>query len=75
MMTISPASSNGGDAGAISQSNFKTWMCVLCGFVYDEQQGFPEQGIPQGTRWADVPTDWVCPDCSANKSDFEMVEI
>ena len=53
----------------------KTWQCVLCGFIYDEAAGMPEEGIPAGTRWEDVPDDWVCPDCSARKSDFEMVEV
>jgi rubredoxin len=53
----------------------KVWQCVLCGFTYDEAAGMPSDGIPPGTRWADVPADWVCPDCSAPKSDFEMVEI
>jgi rubredoxin len=35
----------------------------------------PEDGIAPGTRWADVPENWGCPDCSATKKDFEMVEI
>jgi rubredoxin len=52
-----------------------TWMCVNCGFVYDEAKGLPEAGIPPGTRWADVPDDWLCPDCAAPKSSFEMVEL
>jgi rubredoxin len=53
----------------------KVWQCVLCGFTYDEAAGLPSDGIQPGTRWADVPDDWICPDCSAPKSDFEMVEI
>jgi len=54
---------------------FKVWQCVLCGFTYDEAAGLASDGIPPGTRWADVPANWTCPDCSATKSDFEMVEI
>ena len=54
---------------------FKTWQCLLCGFVYNEAEGFPDHGIPPGTRWRDVPEDWICPDCSATKADFEMVEV
>ncbi|KHK59576.1 rubredoxin [Burkholderia sp. A9] len=54
---------------------FKLWQCVLCGFVYDEAEGMPAEGIPAGTRWADVPDDWICPECSATKIDFEMIEI
>jgi rubredoxin len=53
----------------------KVWQCILCGFVYDEAAGLPSDGIPPGTRWADVPESWLCPDCSAPKSDFEMVEV
>jgi rubredoxin len=37
--------------------------------------GMPEAGIQPGTVWADVPEDWICPDCSVPKSDFELVEI
>jgi rubredoxin-NAD+ reductase len=53
--------------------NMKTWMCVVCGFIYDEEQGWPEEGIAPGTRWEDVPSDWACPECGASKDDFEMV--
>jgi rubredoxin len=58
-----------------AETGFKVWQCVLCGFIYDEATGLPGDGIPPGTRWADVPDSWLCPDCSAPKSDFEMVEI
>jgi rubredoxin len=54
---------------------FKCWLCVLCGFVYDEAAGSPADGIKPGTRWADVPDDWVCHECGAGKADFEMTEI
>jgi rubredoxin len=53
----------------------KSYMCVICGYVYDEAQGVPEEGIAPGTKWEDVPDTWVCPDCGARKEDFEMVEI
>ncbi|MGZ5177923.1 MAG: rubredoxin [Burkholderiales bacterium] len=54
---------------------FKTLQCALCAFVYDEEAGMPEEGIPPGTRWEDVPETWSCPDCSATKSEFYMIEI
>ena len=54
---------------------FKSWLCVLCGFIYSEQDGAPREGIAAGTRWADVPEDWSCPECGAGKRDFEMTEI
>ena len=50
----------------------KKWQCVVCGFIYDEEAGLPDEGIAAGTVWADIPDDWVCPDCGVGKSDFEM---
>jgi len=55
--------------------SMKAYMCVICGYVYDEAKGLPEQGIAPGTRWEDVPENWTCPDCGAPKGDFEMVQI
>jgi rubredoxin len=55
--------------------DYKTYMCTVCGFIYDEAQGWPEDGIPAGTRWEAVPDTWVCPECGAIKDDFEMEEI
>lgn len=54
---------------------YKKWMCVVCGWIYDEEKGDPDSGLPPGTRWDDVPESWVCPDCAAGKEDFEMVEF
>jgi rubredoxin len=53
----------------------KTWMCLICGWIYDEAAGDPEHGIAPGTLWADVPMNWTCPECAARKEDFEMVQI
>ncbi len=57
----------------IINTNTNTFVCVLCGFVYDELAGRPEDGIAPGTAWAAVPDDWECPDCGVAKSDFEML--
>ena len=56
-------------------SDFKEYLCVVCGFVYNEAEGLPEEGFAPGTRWADIPDNWVCPECGAAKEDFEMVEV
>ena len=56
-------------------NSFNTYVCIVCGFIYDEAAGRPEDKIAAGTRWADVPADWTCPDCGVAKADFEMVEI
>jgi rubredoxin len=56
-------------------SDPKTWMCLICGWIYDEAAGDPEHGLLPGTAWADVPMNWTCPECGARKEDFEMVQI
>ena len=53
----------------------KTWQWIVCGFVYDEAEGWEEDGIPPGTSWDDVPEDWLCPECGVGKIDFEMMEV
>lgn len=53
----------------------KTYQCAICGFIYDEAAGLPEEGIAPGTKWADVPESWECPECGVAKIDFDMVEI
>jgi rubredoxin-NAD+ reductase len=46
------------------------YECVVCSYVYDPKEGDPDGGIPPGTRWEDIPDDWVCPTCGAGKEDF-----
>jgi rubredoxin len=53
----------------------KSYMCVICGYIYEEEKGDPASGIPPGTKWDDVPLSWRCPDCGAGKEDFEMIEV
>lgn len=53
----------------------RKWLCIVCGWVYDEAKGWPEDGIAPGTKWEDVPEDWLCPDCQVGKADFEMLDI
>jgi len=69
LMPIMSAAPSGTDAP------FRTFMCVVCGFLYNEAEGWPQDGIEPGTRWDDVPDTWTCPDCGVTKSDFEMVEV
>lgn len=47
------------------------WVCMVCGLVYDSTLGLPDEGIPAGTRFQDIPDDWYCPDCGVTKADFE----
>ena len=51
------------------------WQCIVCGFIYDQEKGLPEENIAPGTAWDDIPDDWSCPECGVGKADFEMVEV
>lgn len=53
----------------------KKYQCIVCGWIYDEALGWPDDGIPAGTLWEDIPDSWVCPDCGVGKADFEMIEV
>ena len=59
----------------LTEGTMRTWMCLICGWIYDEAAGLPEEGIAPGTRWEDVPPNWVCPECGARKEDFELMEV
>lgn len=50
----------------------RKYVCIVCGYVYDEAKGIPEAGIAPGTRWEDLPDDWACPLCGATKAEFEL---
>jgi rubredoxin len=58
-----------------TSAEYKTYMCLICGWIYDEAAGAPAEGLASGTRWKDVPINWACPECEARKDDFEMVVI
>ncbi len=46
------------------------YVCNTCGYIYDEEAGDPDNGIAPGTKWEDVPDDYVCPLCGVGKDDF-----
>ena len=52
----------------------KKYVCDICGYVYDEELGDPDNGIEPGTAWEDVPDDFVCPLCGVGKEDFSETE-
>lgn len=60
---------------ATNSPTLRKYMCVVCGFIYDEAEGLPEEGIDPGTRWDAIPDTWTCPDCGVTKEDFEMIEF
>lgn len=47
------------------------YVCSVCGYIYDEAMGIPEEGITPGTTWDELPEGWVCPLCGVDKSEFE----
>ena len=51
----------------------KRYFCLICGFIYDEALGLPDEGIPPGTPFESLPMNWTCPDCKARKDDFELL--
>ena len=54
---------------------YKSWVCLICGWIYNEEDGLPEEGIAAGTRFADIPDTWRCPLCDVGKDDFVAVEF
>jgi rubredoxin len=54
---------------------YQSWVCLICGWVYNEAEGLPDEGIPAGTRFADIPADWRCPLCDVGKEDFVVVDF
>jgi len=50
------------------------WECLVCGYVYDPEKGDPDNGIEPGTKFEDIPDDWVCPVCGAGKDQFKKLD-
>ena len=50
------------------------YECIPCGYVYDPELGDPDNDIPPGTRFEDLPDEWQCPVCSVDKDEFVKVE-
>lgn len=47
------------------------YICTVCGYVYDPVEGDPENSVPAGTPFSELPEEWVCPVCSVGKELFE----
>ncbi|MEE9202630.1 MAG: rubredoxin [Dehalococcoidia bacterium] len=50
------------------------WECTVCGYIYDPEQGDPDNGVAPGTPFEGLPEDWQCPVCGALKSEFRQLE-
>ena len=49
------------------------YVCDVCGWEYDEENGYPEGGIAPGTKWEDIPDDFECPLCFVGKDQFSVL--
>ena len=58
----------------IEMSDYKKYVCDVCGHIYDEAEGDADSGIAPGTLWADIPDDWTCPECGVDKDDFSLLD-
>ncbi len=55
-------------------NDFKKFVCIVCGYIYDEAKGDPDSGLAPGTRFEDIPSDWSCPQCGVTKDNFEPLK-
>ena len=51
------------------------YRCTVCGYVYNPEKGDADGGIAPGTKFENIPNDWVCPVCGAGKDKFEKQEV
>ncbi|NOR80236.1 MAG: rubredoxin [Methyloprofundus sp.] len=56
-------------------SEYRKYSCDICTHIYDEAKGDLDTGIKPGTRWKDIPDDWVCPECGATKKAFTLMKL
>jgi rubredoxin len=56
------------------RKKMKKYVCNVCGYIYDPEEGDPDADIPVGTSFDDLPDDWVCPVCGAPKEEFSVEE-
>ncbi len=54
---------------------FQQWACNVCAWIYDEAVGDPDHELPPGTRMADIPDTWYCPECGVTKADFTLLDF
>lgn len=52
----------------------KSFICDVCGYIYDPAEGDPDNGVEPGTAFEDVPEDWLCPLCGVGKEDFSPLD-
>ncbi len=50
------------------------YKCLLCEYIYESAVGDPENGVPPGTAFENLPQSWVCPSCGAGKDQFVPID-
>jgi rubredoxin len=60
--------------GMIKESGMNKYECDVCGYIYDPEEGDPDNGVPKGTPFEKLPADWVCPLCRVGKDRFNKVD-
>jgi len=56
------------------EMTMQKYICTVCGYIYDPEEGDVDSGIAPGTAFEDIPDDWTCPQCNVGKEDFEPYE-
>ena len=49
------------------------YVCKVCDYIYYPEVGDSDSGIEPGTRFEDIPDDWICPDCGLDKTAFSVL--
>lgn len=58
----------------MSTAEMERHICVNCGYVYDPEQGDPLNDVPPGVPFSELPEEWVCPMCYAEKDSFDVLD-
>lgn len=53
----------------------KKYRCIVCGYIYDPEEGDIDGGIPPGTLFEEIPDGWVCPVCGVSKKEFVLIDF
>jgi rubredoxin len=58
----------------IGGKNMAKYICEMCGYIYDPENGDPDSGVEAGTSFEDIPDEWVCPICGVGKDQFKKMD-
>jgi rubredoxin len=58
----------------LEAKNMAKYICEMCGYIYDPENGDPDSGVEAGTSFEDIPDEWVCPICGVGKDQFKKMD-